>query len=242
MDDQLEKTPNAQRAYLRVVEYIKQEIRAGNLQIGSRLPPERTLAEQLNVGRNSVREALRIMEVIGTTTSSQGSGHYIVGNFETSLAETMSIMFLLKGLNFQQISQLRYALERQAFALAVNNANEENLKELKSIVERLDSGVSEEENVVLDKRLHYTIAYASGNVLFVDILNALSDVMDLFIADMRLDIMSEQSRRTALFATHRRMVEAIEKKDLDEGFAAIDEHFKLIDQRLNARSQQSYNA
>ena len=49
--------PDAQRAYVRVIEYIKQEIRAGNLRIGSRLPPERALAERLNVGRNSVREA-----------------------------------------------------------------------------------------------------------------------------------------------------------------------------------------
>ena len=110
MQEHMEKALDPQRAYVRVVDYIKQEIRNGNLKIGSKLPPERVLAEQLGVGRNSVREALRILEIIGATTSTQGAGHFISGNFEISLAETMSIMFLLKGMSFQQISQLRYAL------------------------------------------------------------------------------------------------------------------------------------
>lgn len=60
-----------------MIDYIKQEIRVGNLRIGSRLPSERALAEQLNVGRNSVREALRILEIMGTTVSTQGAGHFI---------------------------------------------------------------------------------------------------------------------------------------------------------------------
>ncbi len=231
------KTQDSQRAYVRVIDYIKQEIRLGHLHIGSRLPPERTLAEQLNVGRNSVREALRILEILGTTVSTQGAGHFIAGNFENSLVETLSIMFLLKELSFQEISQLRYAIEKHAFALAVQEASSQDCAELQAIISRLDSGLSEEENVLLDKKLHYTIARASGNPLFVEILNALSDVMDRFIADLRMDIMSEERRREKLFAAHRRMVECILDKDLPGGYAAIDEHFTLIDQRLEVRSR-----
>lgn len=230
------KTPEAQRAYVRVIDYIKQEIREGRLGIGSRLPPERTLAETLNVSRNSVREALRILEIMGTTTSTQGAGHFIASNFEASLVESMSIMFLLNELSFQQISQLRYAIEKHAFALAVQNASAEDTAELETIISRLDRGVSEEENVLLDKRLHYTIARASGNVLFVEILQALSDVMDRFIADLRMDIMAEEERREKLFAAHRRMVECILEKDTDGGYTAVDEHFRLVDQRLEVRA------
>jgi len=228
---------DSQRAYVRVIDYIKQEIRVGNLTIGSRLPPERTLAELLNVGRNSVREALRILEIMGIITSTQGAGHFIAGNFERSLAETMSIMFLLNQLSFQQISQLRFALEKQAYLLATQNISDGELQELKSIISRLDTGVSEEENVLLDKRLHYTIARASGNILIVEILNALSDVMDRFIADLRMDIMSEEGRREKLFAAHRRMVECMISKDLSGGNSAVDEHFALVNERLDVRSR-----
>ena len=228
---------DSQRAYVRVIDYIKQEIRIGNLAIGSRLPPERTLAEHLNVGRNSVREALRILEIMGIITSTQGAGHFIAGNFESSLVETMSIMFLLNQLSFQQVSQLRYALEKQAYALAAQNISESELQELQSIISRLDMGVSEEENVLLDKRLHYTIARASDNILIVEILNALSDVMDRFIADLRMDIMSEENRREKLFAAHRRMVECMVSKDLSGGYEAVDEHFALVNERLDFRSR-----
>ena len=232
------KTQESQRAYVRVIEYIKQEIREGHLRIGSRLPPERTLAEQLNVGRNSVREALRILEIMGTTVSTQGAGHFIAGNFENSLVETLSIMFLLKELSFQQVSQLRYALELKSFTLAVQNATERDLEDLRGIISQLDMGVvGEEENVLLDKRLHYTIARASGNMLFVEILQALSDVMDRFIADLRQDIMSEELRKQKLHAAHRCIVESIFTKDVAAGSAAVAEHFALIDQRLEARGE-----
>lgn len=231
------KTQDPQRTYARVIDYIKQEIREGKLTIGSRLPPERTLAELLNVSRNSVREALRILEMMGITVSTQGAGHFIAGNFESSLAETMSIMFLLNQLDFQQVSQLRYALEKQAYVLAMQNAGEADIQELKSTISRLDMGVGEEENVLLDKRLHYTIARASGNILIVEILNALSDVMDRFIADLRMDIMSEEGRKEKLFASHRRMVECIINQDLVGGYAAVDEHFALVNERLDVRSK-----
>ena len=48
MQENSSKTQESQRAYVRVIDYIKQEIRVGNLRIGSRLPSERALAEQLN--------------------------------------------------------------------------------------------------------------------------------------------------------------------------------------------------
>lgn len=232
MEHNTSATKENQQVYVRVIEYIKQEIRLGHLTLGSRLPPERTLAEYLNVSRNSVREALHILEVMGITVSTQGAGHFISGNFEMSLAETMSIMFLLKKLSFQQVSQLRYALEKQAFALAMQKATPEDLKELQVLSARLEQSVIEEENVLLDKQLHYTLARIADNILITEILQALSGVMDRFIADLRMDIMTVDARREKLFSTHRRMVECIQNKDLEGGYAAIDEHFALIDERL----------
>ena len=222
--------------YMRVIDYIKQEITAGRLQVGSKLPPERTMAEMLGVSRNSVREAVRVLEIMGTTVSVQGAGHFIASNFESAMVETLSLMFVLKKLDFRQISQLRYALELKSFTLAVNHATEQDLADLREIISQLDMGLKEEEeNVLLDKRLHYSIARASGNQLFVEILQALSDVMDRFIADLRRDIMSEESQKRKLYDVHRRIVENIFTKDIAAGSAAVAEHFALIDQQLELR-------
>jgi len=222
--------------HLKVIDYIKDEIRLGNLHVGSALPPERTLAEKLDVSRNSVREAIRVMEIMGTVVSTQGAGHYISNNFENTLVETLSFMFYLKELSFQEISQIRSALERQALILAVRNATEDDIEALEKIDAQLDRGsLSEEENVALDKQLHYLIAKISGNGLIFSVLEALSEVMDRFIADLRSDIMSEEERKEKLTKTHHRMVAAIVGNDLEDGLAAIEEHFALVDERLDAR-------
>lgn len=228
---------DSRQAYVRVIDHIKQEIRLGHLAIGSRLPAERALAEQLNVSRNSVREALHILEVMGITVSTQGAGHFISGNFESSLVETMSIMFLLKKLTFEQVSQLRYALEKQAFVLAMEKATQEDLDELQAINTRMEQDTSEEENVLLDQQLHYTLARIADNLLIMEILHALSDVMRRFIADLRRDIMADENRREMLTACHRRLVECMCSRDLEGGYAAIDEHFSLINTRLTVRTK-----
>jgi GntR family transcriptional repressor for pyruvate dehydrogenase complex len=226
--------------HLKVIDYITQEIKRGDLKVGSVLPPERALAEQLDVSRNSVREAIRVMEIMGTVVSTQGAGHFISSNFESTLVETLSLMFYLKELSFQEISQLRSALERQALILAVENATAEQIEELERIDAQLDRGsLSEQENVALDKQLHYLIAKISGNDLIFSILEALSEVMDRFIADLRSDIMSEETRKEKLTKTHHRLVAAIVDKDLEDGLAAIEEHFALVDERLDARTKDA---
>lgn len=66
-----------EKAYEKVVERIKQLVVEGKLVPGSRLPTERSLAEELNVSRNSVREGLRVMQNMGILSSQQGSGNYL---------------------------------------------------------------------------------------------------------------------------------------------------------------------
>ena len=112
-----------EKAYKGVIEYFKNRIMAGELRPGEKLPPEREIAQMLEVSRNSVREALRIMDMTGVISSQQGSGNYITCEFQKSIAETMGMMFAMSQINYQQISQIRYALEQQAFALAVEHAS-----------------------------------------------------------------------------------------------------------------------
>lgn len=63
-----------QKAYKGVIDYFKKKILDGELRPGEKLPPERDIAERLNVSRNSVREAIRIMDMTGVISSQQGSG------------------------------------------------------------------------------------------------------------------------------------------------------------------------
>ena len=212
-----------EKAYKGVIEYFKNRIMAGELRPGEKLPPEREIAQMLEVSRNSVREALRIMDMTGVISSQQGSGNYITCEFQKSIAETMGMMFAMSQINYQQISQIRYALE---------HASESQMDALEELVKRLDRSMDEQENARIDKQIHFTLALASGNVLLLNILEACSGVIDTFIRNMRAEILRTKEAKEALNLCHRQIAEALRNKDNAAGKDALDRHFRMIDEIL----------
>ena len=85
----MEKT---KKAYEVVIESIKEQIMNQELVLGQSLPPEREISEKLGVSRNSVREALKILTVMGVVSSRQGAGNYISGNFKGYMVDALSMM------------------------------------------------------------------------------------------------------------------------------------------------------
>lgn len=129
-----------EKSYLKVDNYIKEQILNGELKAGDKLPPERELAQILDVSRNSVREGLRILENMGVIASQQGSGNYISNEFDDAIVSVMSYMYVLKDLNMDQITDFRYALEWQAINLAVLRITESQKKRLLNCWRKWNSG------------------------------------------------------------------------------------------------------
>ena len=221
-----------EKAYARVIEKVKKMILSGELKPGEKLPPEREFAEKLEVSRNSVREAIRIMDMMGIVSSQQGSGNYVTCEFQKSITETMAMMFAMDQVNDKQISQLRYSLEVLAFTLALDRVREEDLAKMEECVEKLDKNGDSKNNATLDKIIHYTLARASGNQLLIDILEACSGVLDIFIEDMRYGILKNENRKTELNECHRHLVDALREGDREKGLQALKWHFEMIDEVL----------
>ena len=225
------------KSYIKVIDYIKNQIRDGRLSMGGKLPAERELSIILGVSRNSVREAIRTLDIMGVIASQQGAGNYLTGNFENNLVESMSMMFLLNQINYQQISQLRRGLELQALLLAIDNISDEDIKKLDEINSKLEHE-TEENNVVLDKKLHYNIAIASNNTLIVDILQALSELIDQFIVDLRREILSSDDSKLLLKEAHTEMIKSLINRDKNLAYEAINKHFGIIDEKLKSNSDK----
>jgi GntR family transcriptional repressor for pyruvate dehydrogenase complex len=219
------------KSYIKVIDYIKGQIREGKLITGGKLPAERELSTILGVSRNSVREAIRTLDIMGVISSQQGAGNYLTGNFENNLVESMSIMFLLNQIDYHQISQLRRGLEMQALLLAIDNITEQEVEKLVEINDILESE-TEENNVILDKKLHYNIAKASNNTLIIDILQALSELIDQFIVDLRREILSEDKSKRRLKEAHTEMIKSLIMRDKNMAYEAINKHFGIIDEKL----------
>ncbi|MPM20939.1 Transcriptional regulator NanR [bioreactor metagenome] len=220
------------KAYEIVLEYIKRKIINGEFQLGDKLPPERELAEALNVGRNSVREALRVLNIMGVITSEHGAGNYISCNFQKNLVESMTMMFLLEELDYEEVSQLREAVELKAVELAAERITDAQLEELNSILSELQTSSDESYRAVMDKRLHYLIARASQNVMILQILDALSDVIDVFVCNMRGKIITSMGNRQLLQRLHERIVEALSCRDRAAAKQAMREHFALVNANI----------
>lgn len=216
------------KVYEEVVERIKKMIEEGELKIGDKLPTERAMAEELNVSRASIREAIRSLEVIGLIESIQGAGNYIKNDFSEILLEPLSMMFMLQQGSAIDIYELREVLELSTIMLSAERISKEELKKLKELIEKFKESDIESNNVIIDKEFHYTIVKSANNPLITNLLNVLSQVIDKFITDSRKNILESSENKERLLKLHERIYIALENRNSLEAYTALKEHFELI--------------
>lgn len=212
------------KVYEQVIDQIKDMIYKGKLKKGDRLPSERSLVEQLQVSRASIREALSALEVIGLIECRQGGGNYIKTSFADNLLEPLSIMYMLEGSNPQEIWELRQTMEVEAVGLAASRINDVQLKELKGLLSSFSIDEDESYNAEIDKQFHYKIAECSGNILIYNILKTVSALVEDFIKDIRRTILTDKENWDVLFSQHKEIYMAIERRNSDDAHQAMRRH------------------
>ncbi|TQI67824.1 FadR/GntR family transcriptional regulator [Clostridium sp. KNHs216] len=223
------------KAYLKVIRYIQQQLASDQLRMGNKLPTERELSEILNLSRNSIREAMSTMENMGFVESRQGSGNYLTGNIEKSFTTPLSMMVLMKQVNYIEINQLRRGIELQALTLAMNRITDDELEKIKAILTKMEHSPKSEESVY-DKEFHDAIVAASGNELMVSVMQALS----LTCEEAIKHILSQEldGKRRLLMKSHRQIYKSLLHRDLQSGAESVNIHYDIIDTGLKI-SQKS---
>lgn len=222
------------RAYEKVLEYIKSEVRRGNLKRGERLPPERELAEQLNVSRNSVREAVRTLGLMGFVSSVQGAGNYISCDLERNLGASFELMMLLGETNYLQVSQLRRGLESETARLAANRILPGQLEKLRCLAQRMSDETDPEKGAVLDQQFHLVLCEASGNLLLRALFRAMLSTVNRFISTMYVRIAAEEHNAQALHHAHMDIVKALAAGDENAAIQGIWRHFQVVERAIES--------
>lgn len=217
------------KAYAKVVNFVKENIRKGSLNVGDKLPTERELSERLELSRNSVREALRTLDNMGLISSRQGSGNYLTGDLCKNIEESFAMMFMLKQIGDIEISQLRRAVDIQAMRLAVKNMTDDDIVELKCIFDKYMS-IGSDSSDFIDKEFHFLIAKYSKNGLFIIINSALSEVMDKFIYKARNLVIKNEGN--VITAMHTEMMKSLLERNEEKGVLAVNTHYDIIDRYL----------
>src|SRR4051812_10526281 len=151
-----------QRLYRQIADRIGALIATGKFPAGTRLPPERDLAQQLRVSRTSVREALIALELGGLIDIRMGSGVYVRPPQSASIAAERLRGNLIEGDTgpFEQL-RARWLIEGETAALAARHATADDLAALNELSRRLHDEPPESRHVP-DRIFHIRIAEASG--------------------------------------------------------------------------------
>lgn len=223
------------RAWETVLHHVEGMLTAGTLAPGDHLPAERALATELGVGRSSVREALRVLEVMGLihtqTGSGPQSGAVIVARPSGGLAVLLRLQVAASGFAVPDVVRTRVALEQAVVAeLAEAVRTLESGPPLDEAAELLDAmdapGLPRDEFLALDQAFHRALAAASGNQVTTAVMGGLRDSIEGYVRAGAAALPDWDATCARLRAEHRAVFAAIEAGDATAAAARIRAHIE----------------
>jgi GntR family transcriptional repressor for pyruvate dehydrogenase complex len=224
---------NEERLYHEVVKQIETRILAGALKPGDMLPPERVMAEQFGVSRTVIREATKALELQGLVEVQHGRGVMVDTPSLANVADSLLRYMRIRESPIWALWELRRIIEVEIAGLAAERWEDADLAEVKTQLTRLEASVDNpQEYIEHDFEFHRAIARAGHNPLF-------PTVLEPFVSLLRESRHLGASVPNAPFKSiivHRRIVDAIEKRNPPEARTAMREHFTQVAEFL-AESQ-----
>jgi GntR family transcriptional repressor for pyruvate dehydrogenase complex len=207
---------------------IKQLIISGRVGPGEKLPRESELAAQLGLSRNSLREAVRALALIGVLNARQGDGTYVTALGPQLLMEATSFVadFLQDQQALLELLEVRRLLEPTATALAAVRISEPELSRLLDCRRRMESASTVEELVEADDEFHGVIADATGQATLASLVKSLAG------RTLRARIWRGLADEGALEQTkraHAAIYEALEDRDAELARAAATMHITDVE-------------
>ncbi|QGF91718.1 FCD domain-containing protein [Pseudomonas sp. CFSAN084952] len=207
------------------ISVIRRQIESGEWRVGERIPKEQELAEMLQVGRNTVREAIRVLSHAQVLEVRQGDGTYLL----TSLDPT-EVMRRISRSSLREHLELRLMLETEAARLAAQNRTENDvikLRQLLTVRTQTELSQYKEAFADADTDFHVAVVAMGGNT-------ALTELYRYFSHSVRqnsLSVINDTNLQIPDLKAHSAIVDAIERQDRDAAAAAVEAVVKPL---LNA--------
>ncbi|WP_072803632.1 FadR/GntR family transcriptional regulator [Rhodococcoides yunnanense] len=202
------------RAWEIVLGHLEKLLVSGEVAPGQRLPGERALAAELNVGRSSVREALRVLEALGLLSSKTGSGPtsgaMIVSRPTGGMSMLMRLQVAAKNFPVSDIVQTRLLLESQVMEALATRTPTPDLSDAEELLDAMDApSLDAPEFLVLDAQFHVALADAAGNNVIAAMMTGLRESIESYVL-AGAPIHTWDSTCSRLRHEHRGIVDAIE--------------------------------
>ncbi|KQR37147.1 FadR/GntR family transcriptional regulator [Microbacterium sp. Leaf159] len=216
------------RAWRLVLEHVERDLLDGRLGPGDRLASERDLAADLGVGRSSVREALRVLEVMGLIRTATGSGPQsgaiVIATPTGGMSTLLRLQVAAQGFPLTDVVQTRLLLE-DAVAAALAGQQDPDLAAAHSVLDAMDAeGLTSAEFLALDAQLHLALAESSGNTVVAAIMAGLRTAIESYVQEGAGAIADWDAMADLLRTEHRAIIAAIAAGDATTAQALVRAH------------------
>ncbi len=216
------------RAFEEIVDQIRSEVSSRRLRAGDRLPPERALAAQFGVSRNTLREALRSLENAGLLRLQTGAsgGAFVREASGDAIVTGLRDMFNLGAIQPEDLTEARVMIEAIAVRAACERATSGDIDAMKANIAAAEKAVRENigfyDQAAIHLDFHRIIARATKNPVMVIVMEALIEVMRQFIEAIG------QKRNPWVIPSRRRFIKHFEAGESDAAVEEMEEHLERL--------------
>ena len=200
------------------------------------LPPERQLAEKLQVSRQVVREATKRLAMQGVLEVFHGVGTKVVDRLHTPLNRSLELLMPDAEERLRKLTEMRAMIEPQLAALAATRASPADLRAMNEAQKNLKSAVNQGDAVMADMEFHRALAKAAGNPIADLMLESLADLGKA----SRIQTIGTVGKSPA-YEHHAAILAAIEKGKPEAAAKAMTTHLQAIDLHLPKATTRTRN-
>lgn len=225
-----------QRAFEDIAGQIHELVARGKLRPGDRLPPERELSVRFNVSRNTLREALRALELSGVIEMRKGAsgGAFIMPGNPEVIVNGLRNLFHLGTISPADLTEARIWIESLVVRVACERATEGDIAALEENVEealRAEKAGDLAQRIVLHRRFHTLLAETTRNPIIRIIMESVMEVMGQFTEVLG------PSRNLDTIPSRRRFLRHLRARDADKAAAEMTRFLK----KLHAKYMKLWN-
>jgi GntR family transcriptional repressor for pyruvate dehydrogenase complex len=206
-----------------VVQRIKELLERRELRAGSRLPPERELADMLHISRPSLRTALKALSVMGIIHAKPGAGTYIAESLPEVFTEPMQFMTLINNTSVEELFEARRIIEAGLAELAAERATEVDIAALTMELEGMKASMDAPEDFLKhDVRFHQAMARAANNKLMSGVMDTVAELL----FHIRRQNVAQASDLDEAIEWHEKLIAAMEKHDPKRAKETLSDHLR----------------
>ena len=220
------KLVRTSRLYEQIVGQIEKSIVKGDLKPGDQLPAERELAVQFGVSRTAVREAVKALREKGLVEAYSGRGTFITDGTSQAVRQSLDLMVKIgqaEGSN--HLAEVRAILEPEIAGLAATRIQEPELATMREAVAVMDgAGQDPDTYIEADLDFHLALAEGAANPLILSLLDSIVGLL----REHRLRIFRVPGGPERGQVFHKRILDAVERRDADKARQAMREHLNQV--------------